>query len=121
MADRPFDRYLQVRTEPQTTTAEGFEVNPDAACVMLDLVFKSGDRLALSYSYLTKVELQASGSITLTFSTAMVTVEGRGLMPLHNALLSHMVRRISEVGSRVDPDDDKPWIKSIAVSAPADD
>lgn len=86
---------------------------------MLDLVFKSGDRLALPYSYLMAIELDVGGNVTLTYPSRRIDIEGRDLVPLHNALLAHLVRRVTEAGSAFDPGAKNTWIKSIVVTAAA--
>ena len=140
MADRHLDRYLRgpeaddPESAQRATLADagengaasvgsvgggggGFELHAEAPCLMVDLVFKNGDRLALPYSYLTAVELDASGRIVLGYAARTVVIAGRALGPLYQGLVVHLVRRIHESPSPFDDGEQATWIKSITVDA----
>ncbi len=70
--------------------------------VSLDLRLKTGDCLGLSYAYLVAVQFDPSGRILLWFTSHHVTIEGRGLKPLYDALLRHRVRFVQEEAARLE-------------------
>ncbi|MCC6971105.1 MAG: hypothetical protein IT434_12900 [Phycisphaerales bacterium] len=121
MADRSLDRYLAgpeaARQRPGVTPG-GFEQG-EAPCLMLDLVQRGGDRVALAYSYLTSIELAAEGRLTLNFAGRVVAIEGRGLVALHNALIVHLVWRIVESDTDFDDEKRTTWIKAITIEGAA--
>ncbi len=64
--------------------------------VMLDLRFRTGDRKALSYSYLVSVEFDRSKGVTLEFTGHRVEIRGRNLEDVYQRLLFHRAGFIAE-------------------------
>jgi hypothetical protein len=67
---------------------------------MLDLVLVAGQRIALPYSTLLKVEFDPTKGIALHFSTDEVTISGYRLEALYRAIVQHRAREIKESGSK---------------------
>lgn len=64
--------------------------------LMLDVRLKTGDRVALPYSYLSRIEFDPSAALLLDFTATRLTIRGRNLGPLYNGLLMHKVTWIQE-------------------------
>lgn len=58
---------------------------------MLD-VRLDGEAFALPYAHLSLIKCEEERSLTLTFSTHLVKIEGEKLRPLYEALIDHNVR-----------------------------
>ena len=63
---------------------------------MVDLRFRTGERIGFSYAWLTTVKLHTD-RIELSFTTGtLVTIRGRNLSPVYSALVNHQVVYICE-------------------------
>ena len=87
--------------EVETAPAETEEAYSHLAAdrhqkVMLELRLASGNAEALSYSYLVKVRFDPSRGIFMDFSGYRLTIAGRNLRPLFEALVRHRVAYIQE-------------------------
>lgn len=96
--DEFYDREPGSRTDERQESAECFDV-AEAYVAMLDLHLANGDRVALPYSLLMKIEFDPSEGITLRFSTDDVTIKGRRLEPLYKALMQQRVSGIGEASN----------------------
>lgn len=67
---------------------------------MLDLVLVAGQRVALPYSTLLKVEFDPTKGIALHFSTDEVTITGYRLEALYRAIVQHRAREVKELGHK---------------------
>ena len=86
------------------------------AAVTLDLRKKTGDRETFPYSYLVRMRFDKSGIITLKFSDTKVTVIGRNLLGLYDALSVHKVTWIQEGDDRYDErSESEPFISAIKI------
>ena len=63
---------------------------------MLDVRMMDKQRLALSYSHLTKAAFDPSGVIVLEFSSQIVRIEGRNLQPVYENLVLQNVIYVQE-------------------------
>ena len=76
---------------------------PDAVPPMfLDLRLRTGDALALGYAHLLAAEFDAGGRLVLHAARHTVTLEGRNLRPLYDALVLLRLAAVREVGERDD-------------------
>lgn len=66
----------------------------EAFVSMLDFVLATGRRVALPYATLLKAECDGSASITLTYSTDKVVINGRRLDTLYRAIVQHRAREV---------------------------
>ncbi|MCB9839010.1 MAG: hypothetical protein H6813_06695 [Phycisphaeraceae bacterium] len=67
---------------------------------MLDLVLTGGNRVALPYTTLLKVEFNPSAGITLFFPMDTVEIKGRNLESLYRSLTQHRVPSIQAASAR---------------------
>lgn len=82
----------------------------------LDIRFANDNRLALGYPYLSAVEFDASGILTLHFAGRRVFVEGMNLGPVYEALLNHAVGYLQELDAERDQvSEGEPFIQSVKV------
>jgi hypothetical protein len=65
--------------------------------LMLEFRFKTGNAVALAYSYLVSVHLDPSKAIRMDFSGYEVILSGRNLAPLFSALVSQRVAVVREM------------------------
>ncbi len=70
--------------------------------IMLDLRFKTGDCVALPYSFLNVIQFSRSRGIRLSFGGHKVTVTGRNLEPLYRGLRDHRITWIQESEEALD-------------------
>jgi hypothetical protein len=76
---------------------KAYGINRDGRpALMLELRCAPGFNLALSYPYLMSVSLDATGTLTLLFTSHRVRVTGRNLRRVYDALLSHTLRYLQE-------------------------
>lgn len=86
------------------------------AAVTLDFRFKTGDSENFPYSYLVRMRFDKSGIITLKFSDTKVTITGRNLLGLYDALSVHKVRWIQEGDDRYNErSESEPFISAIKI------
>jgi len=73
--------------------------------LMVDFRFLNGNAKALSYSYLVACDLNPSKGIELDFSGYTVTLAGRNLRPVYDALVSQrcaVVREMDDLHAEAD-------------------
>ena len=86
------------------------------AAVTLDFRLKTGDSENFPYSYLVRMRFDKSGIITLKFSDTKVTITGRNLLGLYDALGAHKVTWIQEGDDRYDErSESEPFISAIKI------
>ncbi len=78
---------------------------------------RDGQQTAISYTALTAVRLDPSASIELDFQGYAVTVVGRRLNAVFDALASQRCMELAESPSNVDEDESAPFIETIAIVA----
>ena len=85
--------------------------------IMLDVRTLTGERLALSYSYLNSIFFDASGVIVLSFGSHNVRIEGRNLVPVYDGLINHAVRYIRQENAELERDvpENETFISLIAI------
>jgi hypothetical protein len=66
------------------------------AAIMLDLRKADGQRHAMSYAYLTRIDYDPGDRMKLHFAGEVVQIQGRRLRPLYQRLLEHRVHAIQE-------------------------
>lgn len=109
--ERPMERFLR----PQAAESPAFQ-QLDAEVLMIDLVLANGDRVGLSYAYLTGLRLTAEGTLHAEFGTTLVTIMGRGLLALYQNLLTHQAYRVECASLPFDDGSGGTWIRSISVT-----
>lgn len=107
--ERPLERFL--RTPPSPAFQQ-----LDHEALMLDLLLADGERVGLSYAYLTKLSLSGDGTLAAEFGDTLVTITGRGLLALYQHLLTHQAYRVECAALPFDGGDGATWIKSISVT-----
>ncbi len=134
MSVDPFDRLRRpVSTTPQEGTSESESrvrgsvapefVGPclrlagDAAVPALILRMRDGRLSALSYSYMTAVRLDPAGSVELDFVGHAVSVSGKRLRHVFDALAGQVAMELLESSGEFDEGGDVPFIESIAIVA----
>ncbi|MEN1706035.1 MAG: hypothetical protein AAGJ54_11055 [Planctomycetota bacterium] len=115
------DRYLGKPSKSKRAEDEGGPFDASEAFVsMLDLELANGNRVALPYATLLKIEFDPSSSIRMQFSTDEVLIEGRRLEELYRGIMQHRVRTVAGDGPRslFDPraDQQQAVITSIRVT-----
>ncbi|MEL6396621.1 MAG: hypothetical protein AAFQ71_11560 [Planctomycetota bacterium] len=95
----------------------GLVTLPGGIAAMLDLRFRTGNRLALPYSYLGSVEYDPKPLITLGFPRHTVTISGRALSSVYTAISNHTAIAIVEDKSGFDDGGDQPFVESISVES----
>lgn len=76
---------------------------------------REGRVTALAYSYLTAVRFDPSASLELDFVGYAVTVSGRRLTSVFEALAAQRCMELAESPSNVEEDESAPFIDTIAV------
>lgn len=89
------------RLEPEAEAREAFDEaraprSRGRESLMLDVRRADGQRHALSYAYLMRVDFEPGDRLRLRFGEAVVRVEGRRLGDLYRRLLEHRVEGIQE-------------------------
>ena len=84
---------------------------------MIDFVRKNGNKVAASYSYLTSLEMEGNGKITLYFVSHTVVVEGRNLGGLYECLLTHTCGSVVEQDElRDDSPEEAQFVSKLDIS-----
>lgn len=104
---------VEVGTPPAASEYEAL-VQRESSSLMLTLVRRSGDRLALNYAYLTSVAFNLSGEIVMDFADHRVTLRGTNLEPVFNAVVSHTATRLVESPSAM-VESNSPVIRSLVI------
>lgn len=86
---------------------------------MLDIRMVDKQRLALSYSHLTKAAFDPSGVIALEFSSHIVRIEGRNLQPIYEYLLLQNVIYLQEENAEIEQQIDgaETFISNIEIGS----
>lgn len=85
---------------------------------MLDLRFKTGNRLALPYGYITSLAMNPSVGIEIRMADRVVKIKGRLLGPIYTAIANHTALAVVESASGFDEGDDVPFVQSIIIEDP---
>lgn len=93
----------------------GLVVLPASVAAMLDLRFKTGNRLAIPYGYILSVALDPSKGIQIRLADMKVIVTGRVLGPVYAAIVNHTALAIEESVTGFDEAGDSPFIESIRL------
>lgn len=129
MSGDPLDRLQRPVLPPVETDAESAREHPIAPvwvgeCLRLageaaapTLVFRQrdGKRTALAYGYLTAVRLEAAQRIEIDFVNYMVSVSGRRLRMVFEALATYRALELAEAKSQFDEADETPFIEVISI------
>jgi|GEM_PF-5532933 len=83
---------------------------------MLDLRFRDGRRQAFPYSYLSQASYDPSAGITLRFASASVSVTGRALLPVYQAITNQTAIAIVESPSAFDEGGDAAFVEGISIT-----
>lgn len=113
--ERPMERFLRPQ-EPAESSGGAAFLQLDTPALMIDLVLANGDRVGLSYAYLTGLRLTDEGTLYAEFGSSMVTIAGRGLLALYQNMLTHQAYRVACAALPFDDASAATWIKSISVS-----
>lgn len=85
--------------------------------IMLELRFKAGDAMALSYALLSSAKWNRSDGIVLEFTTHRVQLSGRNLRNVWQKIVDHCLPFAQEFNSRTDDQpEDAVVISSIQVT-----
>lgn len=84
--------------------------------IMLTLETRDGISTALSYSYLSMIRFDPSGTLDLDFAGSTVTVRGVNLKPLFDGLRTHTTAIIAESRGTAPRDQSEPFVESIAMN-----
>lgn len=86
--------------------------------LMLELRFKQGDALALSYALLISAAFNPSQGISLEYTTHRVVVAGRNLRGVYRALVAHRLAYLQELSSPLDDQpDDATVVSSLQITS----
>lgn len=84
--------------------------------LMLEIEYRSGDREAFSYAYLSRAKYDKSTGISLTFGEHEVQIKGRCLEGVFAAITSHTAMRISESPEEMQARDGEVFVESIRAT-----
>ncbi len=116
MSESLRDRFGIGRNEPPPRHSSFFLVSPaDARLLMLDFRARGGDATGIAYSYLQTVRFDPSIGLILLFTQHRVTLAGRNLGELYQALLDQTVRRIEEQGEHDQEPEDAPVVSRLRI------
>jgi hypothetical protein len=92
---------------PEPSDDEGYQAAAPVSAnrppeAMLELRFKRGDVLALSYPLLITAAHNPSHGITLEFTGHRVTIAGRNLRGIYRAITSHRLAYVQELPGSLD-------------------
>lgn len=124
MSEKPLDKFLN--RKPETKQASGTETDEQdykayginrtgRPALMLDLRCLPSLSLALSYSYLMSVAFDPSGELLLLFTSHKITVKGKHLRRVYDALLAHTLRYIQEENADYESEDAETFISEIEI------
>ena len=95
----------QETRDQQESSFYTIEKQQGATALMLDFEFENGNRLALPYPALQKLDYKPSEGILLEWGDEHMRIVGRNLGELYSLLLLHRVNSIREVSDRPSPRD----------------
>lgn len=114
--DTPVDTKVETVSGTPPTTIRGNLVAADGfSASMLDLRFRNGVRRAFPYSYLNELTLDPAGSLVLKFPSVTITITGRQLGVVYQAVTNHSAIAILEDVSGYDDGKDQPYVQSIVI------
>lgn len=93
---------------------------PGSVAAMLDLRFKDRRRRAIPYAYITGVEIEPGDQITLATNEKTVTLTGRNLESVYQAIITHTAAAVAEPRSGFDQGGQAPFIERIEVVEASD-
>jgi len=94
----------------------GIDRQPTGYVLMLEVRLKSGTSFGLPYSFLIEAGFDASGVLTLVFTTRKVTIKGRNLRIVYDFALNHRLEFVQEENPLYDESSEaEPFISSIEV------
>lgn len=123
MAGDSLESYLRTAQEPSSpvdaqTETEGPLLRLTAGvALMLEIEYRSRDREAFSYAYLSRAKYHKSTGITLTFGEHEVEIKGRCLEGVFAAVSSHTAMRISESPEGMQAKDGEVHVERVAVTS----
>lgn len=103
-------------SEEEQSPFFSYEKQMGTQAVMLDFEFLNGNRVALPYSYLTRIDYDLSKGLTLIWGETRLQVVGRNLETLYKYLVAHRVNHIRESISeeeRREVGEYSPYIESL--------
>ena len=126
MSDDLIGKFLSASKAASHGVGDGIEgattpvSDPPARPYMLDFVTLDGTRHAFPYAHLLRVKYAAGSGIKLWFATHTVTIRGRCLDALFDALAAHTAARVTALSERHDPgqaaeDDERPVVHRVDV------
>jgi hypothetical protein len=118
MTDKPPDLITKYSVkQPPEHDKKAFSIIPsNTGEIMLDVRLKTSDCFGMPYSYLMGIAFDASGILTLFFTTHTFTIKGRNLRPVYEGLLRHTVTFIQEANPDYDESDEsETFISAIEV------
>jgi hypothetical protein len=94
------ERFLRRSPDFTPADAEPREAVKDMraaiASPMLDVVFKTGRIVSFSYAYLTQIEFEPKGQMSMHFGDDVVVIEGRNLREVRQKVRLHKADEIVE-------------------------
>lgn len=87
----------------------------EAYAPSLILRFRDGRLVALAYAYLSGVRMTPSEGIELDFVSYSVSIHGRRLLAVFEALAVHGAMELAESTTKFDENEKDPLIESITV------
>jgi len=87
----------------------------EAANPSLILQQRGGERTALSYGYLSAVQFKPEEGVMLQFVGHAVSITGRRLAEVFEAIASHRALTIAEAPGNFDTDPKSPFVEAIVV------
>ena len=113
------DRGDAVGAAPFTEVNHGSLVTISGGmATMLDLRFRDGSRRAFPYSYLSQAAFDPNDGITLMYASGAVTITGRNLAGIYQAVTNQTAIAVVEAASGFDDGDEATaFVETIAVTA----
>ena len=106
-----------------TKNAENKQAEPwslrdvEGRTLMVDIRHANGNRFALPYAYLTKVDYNLSDGITLRYASSCITIRGRHLQELYEGFLTQRVLWLQEENDLLTPKpESEPCIVEVVLS-----
>lgn len=87
----------------------------EASAPTLCLRQRGGLSTALAYGYMTAVRIEAGQRIEIDYVSYAVSLTGRRLVPVFEALASHRALELAEKTAEFDDEGDDPFIETISI------
>lgn len=100
---------------PDETPHACYAAFSDGLAYTVDYVFLNGSRRAIAYGYLTEVRIDPSEGIEVRYTGPVVSIRGRNLMPIYEALRTQRAYRIIEIDARFGLSDADTAVTAIEV------